>query len=102
MTFVLFRPSAPRNDTYYTEMPVENTVHGGYHQVGAFLAELSNMRRIVTVSNVRVTSNLKDAAESSSASLQASAYSLNTAPAPNSAAAKGKTKGGANDARKDS
>jgi type IV pilus assembly protein PilO len=101
VTFVLFRPSAPRNDTYYTEMPVEITVNGGYHQVGAFLAELSNMRRIVTVANVRVTSNTKDGDATSSASLQASAYSLNTAPAANASTAKAKSKGGAN-ARKDS
>lgn len=101
VSFVLFRPSAPRNDTYYTEMPVEITVNGNYHQVGAFLAELSNMRRIVTVANVRVTSNTKDGEGTSAASLQASAYSLNTAPAPSGKPAKDQSNGGGN-ARKDS
>jgi type IV pilus assembly protein PilO len=101
VTFVLFRPSPPRNDTYYTEMPVEISVSGNYHNVGAFLAELGNMRRIVTVANVRLKTNSQEGEGTASASLQASAYSLNTAPAP-SGAAKDKSKGGGNDARKDS
>jgi type IV pilus assembly protein PilO len=76
--FVLFRPGAPRSETYYTELPVEVTVYGGYHQVGSFLAELANMRRIVTVANVRLTTNSKgDDSQTTSASLTASAYSLN-------------------------
>lgn len=76
--FVLFRPGAPRSETYYTELPVEVTVYGGYHQVGSFLAELANMRRIVTVANVRLTTNKgTEALATTSASLTASAYSLN-------------------------
>lgn len=102
VTFVMFRPSPPRNDTYYTEMPVEITVNGNYHQVGAFMAELGNMRRIVTVSNVRLSANTRDGDGTAAASMQASAYSLNTAPAPAGAAAKDQSKEGGNDARKDS
>ena len=100
VSFVLFRPSSPRPETYYTELPVEITVNGGYHQVGAFLAELANMRRIITVGDLRISTNTKNDGVAS-ASLRASAYSLNTSPAP--AAGTGKTKkGGASDERKDS
>src|SRR5512143_72218 len=29
--FVTFRPSGPKNEQYYTEMPLQITVNGGYH-----------------------------------------------------------------------
>jgi len=103
VTFALFRPEAPRPETYYTELPVEISVSGGYHQVGAFLAELSNMRRIITVSNLRMLTNTKvDENGTTSASLKASAYSLNTTPAPAPAGAAKEKKGGASDEHKDS
>ena len=80
--FVTFRPSGPKNEQYYTEMPLQITVNGGYHQIGSFLAELANLRRIITVSNVRLkTSSATDALETTTADFTASAYSLNTAPA---------------------
>jgi len=101
VTFVLFRPDAPRPETYYTELPVDISVSGGYHQVGAFLAELSNMRRIITVGNLKVMSNTKTEDNgATSATLRASAYSLNTSPAPAPAAAPAKK--GASDEHKDS
>jgi type IV pilus assembly protein PilO len=101
VTFVLFRPDAPRPETYYTELPVDISVSGGYHQVGAFLAELSNMRRIITVGNLKVVSNTKtDDNGATSATLRASAYSLNTSPVPAPAVAPAKK--GASDEHKDS
>ncbi len=82
--FVRFRPSAPKTETYYTEMPVQIAVHGGYHQVGSFLAELANMRRIVTVSDMRLKTNT-EAQDNTYATtwieMTASSYSLNTTPA---------------------
>src|SRR5262249_6667959 len=79
--FVTFRPSGPKNEQYYTEMPLQITVNGGYHQVGSFLAELANLRRIITVSNVKLkTSSSADPLETTTADFTASAYSLNTAP----------------------
>ncbi len=104
VSFVMFKPGPARAESYYTAMPVDITVFGGYHQIGSFLAELANMRRIVTVSNLRLATNTKgDGLASTSASLTASAYSLNTngASAPAQAGAPG-AKGGASDARKES
>jgi len=85
VTFVMFKPAPARAETYYTTMPIDIMVFGGYHQVGSFLAELANLRRIVTVSNMRLTSNTKgDGLATTSASMTASAYSLiaNPTPAP--------------------
>jgi type IV pilus assembly protein PilO len=80
--FVMFKPSPPRSQTYYTEMPVDVVVLGGYHEVGSFLAELANMPRIVTVSNLKlVTAPSNEYSQTTSAAFSASAYSLNTAPA---------------------
>jgi len=87
VSFVLFRPASPQSQTYYTQMPVEISVQGGYHQVGTFLAELANLRRIVTVSAVRLkTGNANDPNATTSADFTASAYSLNTTPAPSAPA----------------
>jgi Tfp pilus assembly protein PilO len=62
-------------------MPVDITVQGGYHQIGSFLAELANMRRIVTVSTVRLSAaTANPAGATTAASFSASAYSLNSSP----------------------
>ena len=103
--FVMFKPNAVKSESYYTELPIEISVYGGYHQVGSFLAEISNMRRIVTVSNLRLSTNTKgDGLYSTAASLTSSAYSLNTnaAAAPVAPANGTPKKGGASNGNKDS
>lgn len=89
--FVMFKPAGQKPSEYHTEMPVQISVTGNYHDVGSFLAELSNMRRIVTVSNLKLTTNQKSEDGSTTAEFVASAYSLNTTPAAASA-----NQGGAN------
>jgi type IV pilus assembly protein PilO len=82
VAFTMFRPGALKPSDYHTEMPIQVSVSGDYHAVGSFLAELANMRRIVTVGGLRLSSNLRpDGAGSTVAEFTASAYSLNTAPA---------------------
>ena len=78
--FVMFKPGSQRPQEYHTEMPVQISVTGPYHNIGSFLAELANMRRIVTVSNLHLTSNQRVEDGSTSAEFTASAYSLNTTP----------------------
>ena len=98
--FVTFRPAGPKNEQYYTEMPLQITVNGGYHQIGSFLAELANLRRIITVSNVKLKANGgNDPLLTTQVDFVASAYSLNTAPAapPPPAAAAGPDAGAAKD-----
>jgi type IV pilus assembly protein PilO len=82
VTFTLFRPAGMKPSDYHTEMPINVAVSGDYHSVGSFLAELSNMRRIVTVTNLKLTTNNKtDGSGTTTAEFTASAYSLNTTPA---------------------
>jgi len=77
--FVTFRPSELRQQDHYSELPLAVQVYGGYHQVGSFVAELANMRRIITVSNLQLKSNTKgNSTATVSAEFNASAYSLNS------------------------
>jgi type IV pilus assembly protein PilO len=50
--FALFEPKAPVAKEFHTEHPIAVTVRGNYHQVGSFIGRLSNMDRIVNVSNM--------------------------------------------------
>ncbi len=82
VTFVSFRPQPLHSENYYNQLPVQISVQGGYHQVASFLAELANLRRIVTVSDVHLKSNTNtaNANMTTAADFTASAYSLNTTP----------------------
>lgn len=81
--FVSFRPQASRSEQYYSEMPMQISITGDYHAVGSFLAELANMRRIITVSGVHLKPTPKSAISSdfgtTTADFVASAFSLNNA-----------------------
>jgi len=81
--FLVFRPNDPKAEQHYTELPLQLSVYGGYHQIGSFIAELANMQRIITVSNLSLKSNTKDEGGSAttSAEFTASAYSLNESSA---------------------
>ena len=99
--FITFRPAGVKAEQYYTALPLQVKVNGGYHQVGSFLAELANMRRIITVSDVKLKNNANttNGLMTTSAEFTASAYSLNTAPAapaPGTAADDSKKKEAAN------
>ncbi|HEU4928436.1 MAG TPA: type 4a pilus biogenesis protein PilO, partial [Candidatus Krumholzibacteria bacterium] len=50
--FALFEPGAPAPKEFHQEHPINVKVRGNYHQVGSFLGRLSNLERIVNVSNV--------------------------------------------------
>jgi type IV pilus assembly protein PilO len=81
--FVRFKPASAKTETYYTEMPVQIAVNGGYHQVGSFLAELANLHRIVTVADMRLKTNpglSGNPLSTTAIEFTASAYSLNTSP----------------------
>ena len=92
--FLVFKPSDAKTEPHYTELPLQLSVYGGYHQIGSFIAELANMQRIITVSNLQLKSNTKDesATATTSADFTASAYSLN--PTPEASAPPAAQKGG--------
>jgi len=81
--FVVFRPNDPKSEQHYTELPLQVSVYGNYHQVGSFIAELANMRRIVTVGNLQLKTNSRSGSGATTAAeFTVSAYSLNAGSAP--------------------
>jgi type IV pilus assembly protein PilO len=87
--FDSFRPGADIVKDHYVEVPIEVVVKGGYHQVGQFLAEVSNMPRIMKVSNLQVLSDKKVEDDfTTEARFTITAYTLNpNAPTGGAAAA---------------
>jgi type IV pilus assembly protein PilO len=75
--FVLFKPGDPKPSTYFTENPVQVTVTGGFHRAGAFLGEISDLSRLVNVSQLKLKGFDKgDLDETVQADFVATAYTL--------------------------
>lgn len=55
LQFELFRPGQVNVKEYYAELPIAVKVTGGYHDVGAFVADVANLSRIVTLNNLVVS-----------------------------------------------
>ena len=52
LDFLVFRPKAEVVKDFYAEVPVDVTVSGSYFSVANFFAAVSNLPRIVNISNV--------------------------------------------------
>jgi type IV pilus assembly protein PilO len=50
----LFRPGQVVTRQYYAELPIALKVTGRYHDIGAFVADIANLSRIVTLNNVAI------------------------------------------------
>ena len=59
LQFELFRPSQELVKDFYAEMPIVVKVNGGYHDFGAFAADIGKLPRIVTLNNLSIAP-LKD------------------------------------------
>lgn len=55
LQFELFRPGQVNVKEYYAELPIAVKVTGGYHDIGAFVADIANLSRIVTLNNMTVS-----------------------------------------------
>jgi len=73
--FSVFRPNDAATRDHYVELPIQLSISGDYHKIGSFMAELANMRRIVTVSNLKLTAR-SSSSGTTAAEFSASAYSL--------------------------
>lgn len=49
LQFELFRPAPPQLKAGHAELPVAIRVSGGYHDIGGFLGDLSQLPRLVTL-----------------------------------------------------
>lgn len=55
LQFELFRPGQVNVKEYYAELPIAVKVTGSYHDIGSFVADVSNLSRIVTLSGLNIT-----------------------------------------------
>jgi len=59
LNFKLWKPG-PRKESdsgLYLEIPVNIEVSGGYHSLGAFFDKISNLKRIINVSNIKMSTS---------------------------------------------
>jgi type IV pilus assembly protein PilO len=54
LQFELFRPGQVNVKEYYAELPIAVKVTGSYHDIGAFVADVANLSRIVTLNNLAI------------------------------------------------
>ncbi len=55
LSFMLFQPKPEVKKGFYAEIPVSINVTGGYHSVATFFEKISNLSRIVNITNIRMT-----------------------------------------------
>ena len=63
LEFELFKPGQETVADFYAEMPITIKVTGGYHDLGAFAADISKLSRIVTLNDLALVSASKDGKE---------------------------------------
>ena len=56
LEFLLFRPLPDVQRDFYAEVPVEISVAGDYHTVALFFSKVGQLKRIVNIQNVQMTS----------------------------------------------
>lgn len=54
------KPQRPYPKGIVNEMPISLVLEGGYHSLGQFMADLTTLDRVVTVSNLSITAPKKD------------------------------------------
>jgi type IV pilus assembly protein PilO len=63
LDFLTFKPMADVPKDFYAEIPVTINVRGPYHNMGFFFDQVSKLERIVSVSNIKMSSPKKDGGE---------------------------------------
>lgn len=48
-------PQAEKAETFFARIPIKMTVSGNYHEIAMFLQEVSNLRRIVNVNELKLS-----------------------------------------------
>ena len=55
LQFDIFKPGQVKLQDYYAELPIAVKVTGGYHDIGSFVADVANLSRIVTLTNLSIS-----------------------------------------------
>ena len=63
LDFLTFKPLADIPKDFYAELPVSINVRGPYHNMGFFFDQVSKLERIVSVTNIKMTSPIKEGGE---------------------------------------
>jgi type IV pilus assembly protein PilO len=63
LDFNVFKPLPDVPKDFYAEIPISIKVRGPYHNMGFFFDKVSKLERIVSVTNVKMSSPQKDAGE---------------------------------------
>ena len=63
LDFLKFQPLPDRPKDFYSEIPININIRGPYHNMGYFFDQVSKLERIVSVTNVKMTSPKEEAGE---------------------------------------
>lgn len=55
LEFELFKPGQEHPADFYVELPIQIKVNGSYHEFGTFISGVSDLPRIVTNNDIRIT-----------------------------------------------
>ncbi|HTD11330.1 MAG TPA: type 4a pilus biogenesis protein PilO [Steroidobacteraceae bacterium] len=70
----LFQPEPEHKQDFYAELPIKIRLTGSYHQFGEFVSGIAALPRIVTLHDIDIKSDTKDAYDQLSLELTAKTY----------------------------
>jgi type IV pilus assembly protein PilO len=70
----LFQPEAEERKEFYAEKPIKIRLSGSYHQFGEFVSGIAALPRIVTLDDINIKPDSKDAYDELSMELTAKTY----------------------------
>src|SRR5215470_11274934 len=70
----LFQPEPEQKKDFYAELPIKIRLTGSYHQLGEFVSGIAALPRIVTLHDIDIKSDNKDAYDQLSLELTAKTY----------------------------
>src|SRR3979490_2482979 len=70
----LFQPGSEKGNGFYAELPIKIRLTGSYHQFGQFVSGIAALPRIVTLHNIDIKPDNKDAYDQLSLELTAKTY----------------------------
>jgi type IV pilus assembly protein PilO len=83
LDFALFKQEKAVRKDYYSEIPIQITVVGGFHEVAQFLAKVGSMERILQISDLKMGKYKSlDGGGQLEAAMRATTYKYETAPPP--------------------
>jgi type IV pilus assembly protein PilO len=70
----LFQPGAEQKKDFYAELPIKIRLSGSYHQFGQFVSGIAALPRIVTLHDIEIKPDSKDAYDQLTLDLTAKTY----------------------------